>query len=218
MEKEAEVTESLHAEETDMRGWNAIAEAFDMLYPDSLENTKQYGTLIPWMLGGGDPLDNVRAYDGGDYWHFVSFGMSELYEKESENKVISGFGMEFTLKLLKRPLKDEEEEIRCVISILQDLARITFENNELFQPYEYIYTGQTQGVDVETKSAITGFITIPEPMREKIDTPNGEVLFIELIGASDAELQAIMNGRLRVRELYDRLQTDITDYGRKSVI
>lgn len=204
--------------EVNMGGWNAVSEAFHRLYADTLDNTKQYGVMIPWELGGPDPLDNVQVYDGGDYWHFVSFGLSELYEKESENKDISGYGMEFTVKLKKGSFKDEEGEIRCIISILQDLAKLTFENGELFLPYEYIYTGQEQGIDMEGKSMLTGFITVPETKVEKIDTPNGEVVFVELIGATDSELQAIKNQQLRVKELYEKLGTDVTDYDRQSVI
>lgn len=205
-------------DEVNMSGWNAVSEAFHRLYADTLDNTKQYGVMIPWELGGPDPLDNVQVYDGGNYWHFVSFGLSELYEKKSENKDISGYGMEFTVKLKKGGFKDEEGEIRCIISILQDLAKLTFENGELFLPYEYIYTGQEQGIDMEGKSMLTGFITVPETKIEKIDTPNGEVVFVELIGATDSELQAIKNQQLRVKELYEKLGTDVTDYDRQSVI
>lgn len=204
--------------EPNMSGWNAIAETFDNLYPSTLENTKQYGVLISWQLGGPSPLDNVRAYDGGDYWHFVTFGLSELYEKESENKEVSGWGMEFTFKLKKANYADEEAQIRCIVGILQDLAKLTMEEGELFQPFEYIYTGQTTGFDAEGTSALTGFITVPEPMAESIDTPNGSVSFVELIGVTDAELQGIMENQLRVRELYEKLGTDVTDYTRPSLL
>lgn len=204
--------------ESNMGGWNAIADTFDRLYPHTLEQTKQYGTLIPWCLGGNDPLDQVRIYDGGAYWHFVTFGLSELYEKESDNPELSGYGMEFTLKLKKQDTWDEEQEIRCVIGILQDFARLTFQEGELFQPFEYIYTGQTQGIDVEMKSPITGFITIPEPLVSSIQTPNGQVDFVELIGVTDAELQQILNHQLRVKALYEALGTDLTDYSRTSVV
>ena len=37
-------------------GWEAIRDAFNEIYADSLENTQQFGTLIGWQLGGPDPL------------------------------------------------------------------------------------------------------------------------------------------------------------------
>ena len=41
--------------------------------------------------------------------------------------------------------------------------------------------------------------------------------FVQLIGATDAELKAIMEKRLRVRELAEKIG-DVTDYTRKSVV
>lgn len=82
-------------------GWDAIDEEAKRVYPDQ-DNPKHYAALIKWILGGPDPLDGISVCDGGDYWHFVTYGLSELYEKESEDKNWSGYGMEFTFKLKKR--------------------------------------------------------------------------------------------------------------------
>ena len=95
---------------------------------------------------------------------------------------------------------------------------MTFEYGELFRPYEYIYTGQTTGIDSKTKSNITGFITIPDTSLNPISTPNGKVEFVELIGVTNDELLAIQNKQIRVKELYEKLGSDITDYNRNSVI
>lgn len=204
-------------EELNMNGWNTIEESFSKLYPDQ-ENPLHYGTLISWQLGGNAPLEGISIYDGGDYWHFVTYGLSELYEKETDHLDISGYGMELTLKLKKTNFSDEESELKGIYGILETIARLTFTQGEVFLPYEYLYTGQTQGIDVEMKSLITGFITIPEPMLNEIDTPNGKVKFVEFIGVTDAELQAIINKKLTVIELYKKLNSDITNYNRESVV
>lgn len=202
-------------EEVKMDGWNAITAAFEKLYPGQ-DNPNHYGTLIPWRLGGPDPLDGISIYDGGDYWHFVTYGLSELYEKESDNPEWSGYGMEFTMRLKKGCYEDEEGEIRCICGNLQKIAKITFENNELFLPWEYIYTGQKNGIDLKHKSALTGFITVPDSKIESIDTPNGRVEFVEFIGATDAELLKIQAKETTVKELYGKIG-DVTDYNRKSL-
>lgn len=202
-------------EEVKMDGWNAITEAFEKLYPGQ-DNPKHYGTLIPWMLGGPDPLDGISVYDGGDYWHFVTFGLSELYEKESDNAEWSGYGMEFTMRLKKGCCEDEEGEFTCVWGNLQKIAKITFENDELFLPWEYIYTGQKDGIDLKHKSALTGFITVLDPLVQSIETPNGRVDFVEFIGATDAELLKIQAKETTVKELYGKIG-DVTDYNRKSL-
>lgn len=203
--------------ETIAPGWDAITELCNKIYPDQI-NPKHYAAKVSWELGGNDPLQGISVYDGGDYWHFVTYGLSELYEKESDIKDVSGYGMEFTFKLKKDNYENQENEIKCVCGILQSVARITFIKGELFNVYETLYTGQTQGIDCNRKSKITGFITVPDDKFYEIDTPNGKVCFVEFVGATDSELKAIRSKDIRVKELYERIGSDITDYNREAVI
>ena len=202
--------------ENEAIGWRAIEEEFLRVYPGQ-NNPKHYGTLISWMLGGNDPLDGISIYDGGDYWHFVSFGQTELYEKESDTKEISGYGYELTFKLKKDHYEDEESEIRNICGILQMIARLTFTKGEIFQPFEFIYTGQLVGIDAKQKSNLTGFITIKDTTVETIKTPNGTVEFLELLGMTDAELKTLSTVE-SVMEIYKKLGSDITDYHRESLV
>ena len=197
-------------------GWDAITNACEKVYPDQKE-PKHYGTIISWDLGGNDPLEGISVYDGGDYWHFVTYGLSEIFEKESDNEAVSGYGMEFTFKL-KKDCCEEEAEIRCICGILQSIARITFTHGELFKAYETIYTGQTQGIDANMKSDITGFVTVPDDKLGSIDTQNGKVDFIEFIGVTNDELMAVRNKQMNVKALVEKIGSDVTDYSRKSVI
>lgn len=208
--------ETSNNKEINTQGWDAITKECEKVYPNQKE-PKHYGTLINWKFGGNEPLEGISIYDGGDYWHFVTYGLSELYDKETDNKDISGYGMEFTFKLKKDNYENEEAEIKCICGILQSIARITFSKGEIFRPYEYLYTGQTQGIDTKMKSNITGFITIPDKELKSIDTPNGKVDFVEFIGATDLELIALKNKELDVKSLYEKIGSDITNYNRKSV-
>lgn len=215
--KTGKQNENSPKEELNAFGWDAITAAFEELYPTQ-KNPKHYGTLVGRQLGGNDPLQGISIYDGGDYWHFVTYGLSELYEKETEDEKISGFGMEFTFKLKKDAYEDEEAEIKGICGILQMIARITFTKGELFHAYETLYTGQTRGIDVKMKSNITGFIMVPESRIASIETPNGKVDFVEFIGATDAELKAVRAKEMTVKELYEKLGTDVTSYFRESVL
>lgn len=205
-------------EEVEALGWDAITEAFDKVYPGQ-DNPKHYGTLVSWRLGGPDPIDGISVYDGGDYWHFVTYGLSELYEKESEDAEWSGYGMEFTMRLKKgcyNP-EDEENELRCICGNLQQIAKITFNSGELFLPWEWIYTGQKNGIDLKHASKLTGFITVPDALVQPIVTPFGKVEFVEFVGVTDAELLKIKDKETRVKELFEKLGSDITDYKRESL-
>lgn len=203
-------------EEVVMDGWKAIEEAFLKAYPGQ-DNPNHYGVLIPWQLGGKDPLDGFSIYDSGDCWHFVTFGLSELYEKESEDSEYSGYGMEFTLRLKKGCYENEESELQCICGIFQSIARITFNSGELFNAWEWIYTGQKTGMDTRQLSKLTGFFTIPDTKIPPIDTPNGKVEFVEFVGATDAELLKLQSKEITVEELYKRLGSDVTDYNRDSL-
>ena len=204
-------------EELSSSGWDAITNECNRIYPNQ-ENPKHYGTLISWKFGGNDPLDGISIYDGGNYWHFVTYGLSELYEKETDDTEYSGYGMEFTFKLKKDNDEDEEQEIKCICGILQTIARITFNKGEIFNPFEYLYTGQTVGIDAKQKSNITGFITVPDDKFHTLNTPNGKVEFVEFVGVTNKEIEAVKNKELKVKELYEKLGSGITDYNRQSVL
>ena len=201
--------------ENNMLGWDAITEECERKYKG--QNPQHFGTLIKWNFGGNDPLDGISVYDGGDYFHFVTYGLSELYEKESENKDISGYGMEFTFKLKKDNYENEEAELKCICNILQSIARLTFTKGEIFKPYEFLYTGQTQGIDAKMKSNITGFITIPDTDFNPIDTPNGKLIFVEFIGVTNDELLSVKDKNIDVKSLYEKIGSDVTSYNRQSV-
>ena len=206
--------EEKKTEEVNASGWDAITGECERVYPGQ-KDPKHYGAIIKWRLGGPDPLDGISIYDGGDYWHFVTYGMTELYDKESEDKQWSGYGMEFTFRLKKYNDMNEEAEIKNICGVLQQIARITFKSGEIFNPFEFLYTGQTEGIDAGQLSNITGFITVPDPDLQPLNTDNGRVEFVEFIGATDKELMAIRTKETDVRSLYEKIG-DVTDYHRDS--
>ena len=204
-------------EKVDQYGMEVIDNAVERVYPSESIHTN-YVPMIRWDLGGPDPLDRVTIYDGGDYYKYVTYGLTELYDKKSKDLKKNGFGMEFTFKLKKDAYEDEERELKNVVGILQALARSTKEDGEIFKPYEYIYSGQTVGMDIERKSNIVGFITIPDRELKPAYSAYGRADFIAFIGVTQQELQAVMGKELTVKELYEKLGSDVTSYNRKSVI
>lgn len=114
-------------------------------------------------------------------------------------------------------MNNVQNELECVCGILQSLAGETFSNGSIFQPFEYIYTGQTNGIDSEGLSELTGFVTILDEAGE-ITTPNGKLQFVQLVGVTNNELQQIMDKRLTVQELITQLGHSITDYKRGSIV
>jgi hypothetical protein len=73
-----------------MQGWEAIIAKLTAAY--GAQEPKHWGTVVRYTDGGPDPLDGVSAYraDGPAHWHFVTFGLSELYAKKSSDATVSG--------------------------------------------------------------------------------------------------------------------------------
>ena len=189
-------------------GFNAIENHFAKLYPKEV-NPKHFCPVVAWRFGGNDPLDEIDIYNGDEYYHFVTFGLSELYEKENKIKDVSGYGMEFTLKL-KKDKTINDDTLKDICEIIQDIARITFTEGELFNKYEYLDFG-----DNLFNSNICGFITVPDPLAKSINTKNGKVDFILLVGVTKEELKLLREKDITVKGLYSNIG-DITNLKRKS--
>lgn len=178
-----------------------------------------YRPLISAELGGDFLLDSVVTYKTRDIIEFVTLGFSDIEEKEIENGEYSGYGFELSVKLNIKDMNEDNISKECnnICSIFNNLAGYVFESGKVFKENQYIYTGQTQGIDAECKSALTGFV-ITAHKAGTVDTINGKVKILQLTGMTDNELKAVIDKKITVSELLDMIKTDITDYSRKSVI
>jgi hypothetical protein len=167
-------------------GWDAIDAPLAPLYGE--QEPQHWGTIIKWMLGGPDPLDGISAYrnDGPpQHWHFVSYGMTDLYLKESENPDVSGWGFEFTFRLARRA--DEEAPPIWAINYLQNLARYVFKSGNPFDHGHHIDSNGPIAGGVATN--ITAALFYRDPQLPPIDTPHGQVTFLQIVGITDDELE-----------------------------
>jgi hypothetical protein len=85
---------------SDAPGWEAIDAALARIYGDTQPH--HWGTVVRWSLGGPDPLDGVSAYRRDDpvpHWHYVSYGLTQLYPDDSEPSDYSDWGFELTFRL-----------------------------------------------------------------------------------------------------------------------
>lgn len=166
-------------------GWDAIDGALDALYPG--QEPAHFGTTIKYALGGPDPLDGISVYRAGppDHWHYVTYGFSELYVKESDDPDHSGYGFELTLRLVRH---GEEEPPMFALGLLQRLARYVFESGRAFE------AGHRMDLDGPmasgTDTALTAMCIAHDPELPPIETPHGRVEFLQLVGLTGDELAA----------------------------
>lgn len=176
------------SEEVNAPGWDAIDLELGKIYGD--QEPKHYGTMVPYALGGPDPLDGISAYKSETpvpHWHFVTYGFSELYEKESENAEHSGYGFELTFRLVRK--EDEEEPPAWALNLLQNMGRYVFGSGNVFRSGDYLDANGPICLGADTLLTALAFTYDPE--LPAIETPNGHVEFIQMVGITADELEAM---------------------------
>lgn len=204
-------------EELNADGWEAIDEALEQLYGE--QEQKHYGTAIPYMLGGPDPLNGISVYEVREplpHWHFVTYGFSELYEKETEDPGYSGYGFELTFRLFKSAAEDEPPA--WALNLLQNLGRYVFNSGNVFRSGDYMDANGPIALESETALSALAFIT--DPLLPGIDTPNGRVEFLQLVGITNDELSAmqVWNTLGVLMEMSEHIPLYITDLHRNSLL
>ncbi|MFU8851931.1 suppressor of fused domain protein [Micromonospora sp. SL1-18] len=195
-------------------GWDAIDAALAPLYPGI--EPKHYGTLLKWRLGGPDPLDGISAYRRADHWHLVSYGMSELYAKESDDAEESGWGFEFTFRVARSAT--ENDPPIWALNFLQNLARYVFASGNPFASGHHIdLNGPISDASPET--AIRAAVFAEDPELGAIDTPHGRLRFLQVVGLALDEYAAIerWNAEGLLAALAPTLPLLVTDLDRTSL-
>ena len=196
-------------------GWDAIEAEFDRLYPG--KEPAHYGTEIHAraIFGGDNYLDGYSLYDSGEgYQHIVTFGMSELYtDEEAFGGEYSRWGYEMTIKLKE----EKAEDCLWALDMLSNLARYTYTSERFFEAGECVL-GNGTSLYIGTDSAITALITVNDTSAQTLDTVHGQVEFIQFVGITETELDAIRKDRNNLPVLVERMKNDnpelITDMKR----
>lgn len=202
--------------EDDAVGWLSIDKEFEKLYPN--QEPKHFGTTIPYALGGENPLDGLSVYESikqTEHYHFVSYGFSELYyDEDLAGEEYSKWGFELTFRL-----KKVDEEIHWAMNLIQNLAKYVFSSKKYFDEYHFIPANGPIRIDYDTDITALAFVTDPE--LGKIQTPNGEVIFLQLVGLTTTEYDFLKNDpdENKTEQLISELRRTnpllITDLARK---
>lgn len=196
--------------EDEAPGWLAIDEKLDGLYPNK-EPDLHMGTIHRYSLGGPDPIDGVSIYkrhDPSPHLHYVSYGMSELYYNEdSAGGDFSKWGFELTFRLWMAekglPAIDEDFPI-WPINLMQNLARYVFDSNKWFEDGHFIPANGPIKADSET--AMVALLITNDPELGQIDTPHGKVSFLQLVGTTQDENDALFAKQISATDLKSALE------------
>lgn len=186
-------------------GWLAIEGCLEKLYPG--QEPRHYGTeLAKRAIWGGDQyLDGYSIYRSpNSYLHIVTFGMSEIYtNEESFGGEYSKWGYEMTMKLSA----SYDEDCLWVLDMLSNLARYTFTQKRFFEAYQYI-SGRGNPIKSGANTNLTSLIVVEDTELPAINTVHGKLEFLQLVGITQAELDAIMGNPENAKLLVSRMKED----------
>ena len=210
-------------DEEDAVGWDAINAQIGEVYPN--QEPRQYGPPVTMMLGGKDPIEATAIFDSekqGFHRHFISYGMSELYyNEEAAGGEFSKWGFEFTFRLKPFEEDNADDDPFWVIEVMNNLARYVYESGQWFEEYHFIPANGPIRTETKEPIDIVGLIFVPDPELGKIQTPNGEVSFLQMVGITSKELERLQQNpkTSEVKKLAEELSKNnpllITDLERK---
>lgn len=173
---------SADADELDQRGWDAVTQAAAQHYPGA---RKSHVAYVPGVHFGS-ALQGCSALEGQDHWFYVTYGLTELWAKETDDPTISGYGYELTMRVRRLPTHDAPPDwpYRALILLAQYVRG---------GPQELWLGDRIRLADPITgdpSCALTTLAVALDPVVAPIETPNGRVEFWHAFGLTDEDVEA----------------------------
>lgn len=161
----------------DAPGWDAIEAAVAQIAP--AQEPLHWGTNT---LPGQDGIYGLSAYRVDDHWLLITFGLTELFSKESDDPEISGFGFELTLRL---PAV-EDQPPAWSLRLLKQLGSYVFDSGRVYSNGHRMDPGGPITGTPDTR--LTALAFTDDPQLPAIDTPHGSARFLTVVGITADEL------------------------------
>lgn len=197
-------------DEDDAVGWLEIDKVVEGIYGD--QKPRHYAPPLHYMVGGEDPLDGVSIYDSQKdifHRHLVSYGMSELYyNEEAAGGEFSKWGFEFTFRL--KPFDEDGDDPTWVVNLMNNLARYVIKSGKWFEEYHVIPANGPIRLNSTAEINIVGVAFVSDPELGKIQTPHGEVSFLQMVGLTANEMNRITSASSaydEVKKVLDEMKT-----------
>lgn len=204
--------------EEDAVGWDFIDGKLEKIYFE--QEPKHFVPKLRYVLGGDEPLDGISVYESEKqtkHFHFITYGFSELYyDEESADGEFSKYGFELSFRLQK---ENDENNLNWVYNLLQNIARYVFKSGKWFEEFHFIPVNGPikSGYDTD----ITALAFIIDPELGIIETPHGEVAFLQMVGLTTNEFEELKQNpttgetEILIKKLKQGNELLITDVKRK---
>lgn len=176
--------------------------------------TGRYQPAAPPGFQGGRPLAAVTTHrlENPPHWHVVTYGLSEMEYKETDDPQVSGWGFELSLRVAG------DEEPMWAVDLLNSLAGYVWTSAHPFAPGHHVDLGGAMRLGAETR--ITAAAAVTDPVLGSMVGPFGALEFVQLVGLTADELEACRSwsteGMIELLRRRDPLL--VTDLARRSIL
>lgn len=168
-------------------GWHAIDAALAPVYGDQVPRHVAY---VPPMAFS-DNLQGCSAYSRIDHWHYVTYGLSNLFDAHQDTvdaEPVSGKGLELTLRVRRG---DEDAAPEWPFSILNKIAQAVNAKLLILHDGHRLDMGgpvtDHPGLPDAPPTGLTVWAFTTDAELGRISTPNGRVQFLQAVGVTAAE-------------------------------
>ena len=177
-------------DDTDTPGWDAINAALAPLYAG--QEPRHYGTALPYTLGA---RIHWMASACTGWTRRCRIGTTSPMASpscmpESRDAAASGYGFELTFRLAAEAGEEAGSPPPVwPMNLLQNLARYVFGSGNVFEDGHHLNANGPIALETDTRLCHLAFIADPQlPAR---DTANGHLQFLQLVGLTDEEMEAV---------------------------
>ena len=158
-------------------GWEAIEAAVARLVGP--QEPLHWGTN---NLPGQDGLYGLSAYRVDDHWLLVTFGLTELFGKDTDDPAVSGWGFELTMRVPAT----EAQPPHWVLRLLDQLGSYVYGTGRPFDDGHRLDPGGP--ITGTPGTRLTAVAFADDPQLGPVDTPHGAMRFLTVVGITSEEL------------------------------
>ena len=158
-------------------GWDAITAAVEAVLPAQ--------EPLHWRISPqseDDGFIGLSAYRGDGYWLLVTYGLTELYGKLSDDRGTSGWGYELTMRI---PASDPQPP-KWVLRLMEKLGRVVDSGGVSLGPGHRLQPGGPITGAQDTR--LTALAFTADPQLPEFDSANGHAGFLTMVGITADEL------------------------------
>jgi hypothetical protein len=170
-------------------GWAFIVGLFAELYPGQTPKHAAPQIAPPHDLRlGRASVEGTHVYDAGRAWHYVTLGLTELYDQSDASVGPDGIRCELSMRVAKR---DSAEPPLWPVAFLGKIAAHVSQGSVLAQAVSF-RTGRIAGAPAG--AGFEGAVALLEPGIKPRPGPFGKVGVILLVGLTGRQLDEIKQG------------------------